>query len=248
MHPLILLHGFPFDSALWAPIKALLPPTVSVYAPDLPGFGAEPPRPDTSIDALADWLAHWLTARGVPEAVVAGHSMGGYVALAFAARHPQRVRGLGLIHSTAAPDAPEKRASRDEQIAHAETHGPARLVPKLIGPLVAEANAGRLRLTLDEFTARAAALPAATVAATIRALRDRPDRHTVLAEASFPVLMLAGAHDTVVPPAAARAQLETVPAEAGRRYVELPHAGHLAMLEAPEAVVEALGWLVEKGQ
>ncbi|MBC7447050.1 MAG: alpha/beta fold hydrolase, partial [Hymenobacteraceae bacterium] len=78
------MHGFPFDSSLWAPVRALLPPDLAVYAPDLPGFGAEPPLPDPTMDALADWLAAWLTARGAGAVVLAGHSMGGYVAPAFA--------------------------------------------------------------------------------------------------------------------------------------------------------------------
>ncbi len=240
MIPLVLLHGFPFDSRLWAPVSARLPAGQPVYAPDLPGFGAEPPLPTPTMNALADWLAAWLEARGVERAIVVGHSMGGYVALAFAARHPVRVAGLGLIHSTAAPDAPEKRAVRAEQLAHVAQYGPARLVPTLIRPLVAPANAARLASELDEWVTAAAALPAPTVAAVIGALRDRPDRRDVLATASFSVLFVAGGHDPVVPVATARAQLETVSKPFGLALVELPAAGHLGMLEDPEAIATAL--------
>lgn len=240
MLPLVLLHGFPFDSTLWAPVRALLPPELVVYIPDLPGFGTEPPLPEPSMDALADWLAAWLTARGVEHAAVAGHSMGGYVALAFAARHRARVGGLGLIHSTAAPDAPEKRATRDEQIAHVEAHGPARLVPKLIAPLVAAANAEQLKPTLDEFEAKAAALPGTTIAAVIRALRDRPDRRDVLRQARFPVLFVAGELDPIVTPAAAAEQFNLTRPAAGHRFDKLPTAAHLGMLEDPAAVATAL--------
>ncbi len=240
MIPLVLLHGFPFDSTLWAPVRALLPADISVFAPDLPGFGEEPPLAETSIDSLADWLAAWLTVHGVTDAAVAGHSMGGYVALAFAARHRARVRGLGLIHSTAAPDAPEKRASRDEQIAHVLAHGPARLVPKLIGSLVAPENAERLRPALAEFEARAAALPATTFAATIAALRDRPDRQNVLRQARFPVLFLMGDLDPIVTPDDACDQYNLTRPAAGRRFDELATAAHLGMLEEPAAAAVAL--------
>jgi pimeloyl-ACP methyl ester carboxylesterase len=245
MIPLVLLHGFPFDSSLWTPVRALLSPDTNVYAPDLPGFGAEAPLPAVSIDALADWLADWLTARGVSGPVaLAGHSMGGYVALAFAARHRARVGGLGLIHSTAAPDLPEKRTTRDEQIAHVEAHGPARLVPKLIAPLVAEANAERLKPVLDGFIATAAALPGATMAAIIGALRDRPDRCDVLRRAHFPVLLVMGAHDPIVTPAAATDLYHLIRPAAGRRFDELPTSAHLGMLEDPAAVATALTSLV----
>lgn len=242
--PLLLLHGFPFDSTLWEPVRALLPPDLPVYAPDLPGFGTEPPLPDAtataSIDALADWLAAWLTARGVGAVAVAGHSMGGYVALAFAARHRGQVRGLGLVHATAAPDTPEKRAARNEQLAHLEAHGAARLVGKLLMPLVAEAHAPRLHAVLAGFVAKAAALPVATLAGSIQALRDRPDRTAVLQQADFPVLLVAGAHDPVLPLAAVAAQYQLTRPAAKPRFEVLPHAAHLGMLEAPPAVATAL--------
>ena len=241
--PLVLLHGFPFDSTLWAPVRALIPSDLTVLAPDLPGFGAEPALPEMSMDALADWLAGWLTAQGIEQVAVAGHSMGGYVALAFAARHRARVRGLGLLHSTAAPDAPEKRATRDEQIAHVEAHGPARLVPKLIAPLVAPENAARLQPVLDAFVARAAALPAGPFAAVIRGLRDRPDRRDVLRRARFPVLFVSGDLDPIVPPAAATEQYNLTRPAAGRRFDELPTAAHLGMLEDPAAVATAVASL-----
>ena len=245
MIPLVLLHGFPFDNTLWNPVRALLAPTQPVYAPDLPGFGAEPVLPRVSMDALADWLAEWLVTRGVGgPVVIAGHSMGGYVALAFAARYRDRVAGLGLIHSTAVPDPPEKRAARDEQITHLKAYGAARLIPQLLAPLVAAENADRLAGDIDNFTDQAVALPASTLAAVIGALRDRPDRRDVLQYADFPVLFVAGKHDTVVPPAAAIALFHLTPPAANRCFCELPTAAHLGMLEVPAAVAAALSSLV----
>ncbi len=238
--PLLLLHGFPFDSTLWAPVRALLPPGLPVYAPDLPGFGTEPPLPTPTTEALADWLAGWLAARGVGPVAVAGHSMGGYVALAFAERHRGQVRGLGLVHATAAPDTPEKRASRGEQLAHLAAYGTAQLVDKLITPLVAAAHAPRLHAVLAAYVTKAAALPAATLAGSIGAMRARPDRTSVLREADFPVWFVAGAHDPVLPLAAAMAQHQLTPPGSAAQLEVLPDAGHLGMLEAPAAVAAAL--------
>lgn len=242
---LILLHGFPFDASLWQPVGALLPADLPVLAPDLPGFGAEPPLPEPlTMDAVADWLAQWLTRQGVARATVAGHSMGGYVALAFAARYPERLHGLGLVHSTAAPDAPEKRASRDEQIAFIARNGAAKLVPNLIRPLVAEANAARLQAPLDAFVDKAAALPAGVLPAYIGALRDRADHRPLLPTLSVPLLFVAGRQDPTLNLESARQQATEAPTALS---LFLDDCGHLGMLEKPVAVAAALMQLVAVG-
>jgi pimeloyl-ACP methyl ester carboxylesterase len=244
MLPLVLLHGFPFDSTLWAPVRALLSPELVVYAPDLPGFGQMPPlEAPLSIERLADWLAHWLTERGVDQAVVAGHSMGGYVALAFKARYGNRVRGLGLLHSMADPDSPEKRLSRDAQVAHLRANGAAWLAPRLITPLVAEAHAEELRASLAVFVDKAAALPIETLIATIGALRDRLDTTAVLRKPQ-PLLLLGGALDPVVSLATLDCHVALSGQPAAVCRVVLPTAAHLGMLEEPAAVAAALEQLV----
>src|SRR4051812_37554591 len=109
--PLVLLHGYPFDHTMWDTVAASL--VREVIAPDLRGFGqtalgeAEP-----SIDVMADDIAHLLDHRKFGRAIVAGFSMGGYVALAFAERYPSRLSGLGLINSQALADTEEARAGR----------------------------------------------------------------------------------------------------------------------------------------
>ncbi len=247
---LVLLHGFPFDSSIWREVTALLPPDLGdILTPDQPGFGGTAAPTDFSLDAQAEWLDAYLTGHQVKKAVLAGHSMGGYLALAYAARYPQKVAGLALIHSTSAADSVEKQQSRNEQIAHLEANGARRLVPKLIEPLIGPKHAARLAGPIAEYVARAAALPTATLAGTIGALRDRPDRADVLRNATFPVLILAGTHDPVVPPDAARAQQALV--EKGAQLVEAADSGHMAMLEEPAVVAEALGdWMqsITKGR
>jgi pimeloyl-ACP methyl ester carboxylesterase len=242
--PLVLLHGFPFDARLWQEVVALLPEYAErILTPNLPGFGGTPPPADFSLDAQAEWLYRYLTEHGAETAVLAGHSMGGYLALAFVARYPEKVAGLGLIHSTSAPDTPEKKQSRNEQIAHLQQHGTRKLVPKLIEPLIAPAHTEALAVPLQSFIERAMALPAATLAGTIAALRDRPDRAAVLRGATFPVVILAGTYDPVVSPAAARSQAALVPG--GAQLVEAHESGHLAMLEEPRVVADALRSLLQ---
>src|SRR6266542_3452012 len=93
--PLLLLHAFPLDRTMWAPQLAGLADIACVVAPDLPGFG-ESSSTDFSIEGAADVVAEFLTVREIPKAVVCGLSMGGYIALALARKHPNVLAGLIL--------------------------------------------------------------------------------------------------------------------------------------------------------
>ncbi len=119
--PLVLLHGFPLDHRMWLDVTALLAGDPTVLAPDLPGFGVSPVGEDVarvvggeepSIDVMADGVAATLRAAGIGGAVVAGLSMGGYVAMALAERHPDLVVGLGLLDTKSTADSDEARANR----------------------------------------------------------------------------------------------------------------------------------------
>lgn len=118
--PLVLLHGFPVDHRMWLDVTDLLPGERTVVAPDLPGFGASPSGPDvatalgadpdvSSVDVMGDGVAAALRDAGIDRAVVAGLSMGGYVALSLAERHPDLVAGLGLVDTKPGADDEQAR-------------------------------------------------------------------------------------------------------------------------------------------
>src|SRR2546426_7819016 len=114
---LVLIHGYPFDHSMWDPVVALLPKSLQVLAPDLPGFGAaRVSDADPSLDVMARSVAQLLDETKVGLAAVAGMSMGGYVALAFAEQYPAKLAGLGLISTQAGADAEEARAARRAMI------------------------------------------------------------------------------------------------------------------------------------
>src|SRR4051812_20007881 len=95
---LILIHGYPFDHTMWSEVVLALGDKTKIIAPDLPGFGDNPARNDEpSIDLMADDVAELFEFHHIKRAVVAGMSMGGYVALSFAERHKEQIAGLGLI-------------------------------------------------------------------------------------------------------------------------------------------------------
>jgi Predicted hydrolases or acyltransferases (alpha/beta hydrolase superfamily) len=231
---LVLLHAFPFDSRMWRQTAAALASQRRVITPDMRGFGlSELGSGGFSIADLADDLAALLDALKLPAATVAGMSMGGYVALAFARRHRDRLQSLILADSKAAADTPEARQGREAAISLVEKQGVAALLEKQLPRLLSVSASEGLRAEVRALGAQ----PADTVIAAIRALRDRPDRTAELPEIAVPTLVVVGNDDALSPPADARAMAAAMP---NARVVEIPGAGHLSNLENPDAFNAAL--------
>jgi pimeloyl-ACP methyl ester carboxylesterase len=160
-------------------------------------------------------------------------SMGGYVALAFARRHRDRLKSLVLADTKAAADTPEARQGREAAIALVEQQGVPALLEKQIPRLLSASASDSLRA---EVRALGAQSPEAIIAA-IRALRDRPDRTAELPEIAVPTLVVVGSDDALSPPAEARVMAAAMP---DARVVEIPGAAHLSNLENPDAFSAAL--------
>src|SRR5688572_7197976 len=123
--PVLLIHGYPFDHTMWFSTIAVLGSKARVIAPDLPGFGRNPVLRDRQpeMESYADFLSEELARNRYDKALIAGMSMGGYVALAFAEKYPDKVCGLGLISSQAAEDSPETMTARAEMIRRIRSKG-----------------------------------------------------------------------------------------------------------------------------
>jgi 3-oxoadipate enol-lactonase len=120
--PLLLIHGFPLDRTVWAGQVRGLADIARVIAPDLRGFGETGmPAGPVTMEVYADDLRCLLDALGLKAAVVAGLSMGGYIALALHRKHADRMAGLILADTKAGPDSPEVKKGRDESIVLAHT-------------------------------------------------------------------------------------------------------------------------------
>lgn len=228
--PLVLLHAFPFDGRMWRRTAADL--ERQVIAPDLRGFGESAPAP-FSIADLADDVAALLDVLGLERAAVGGLSMGGYVALAFAQRHPARLAALVLADTKAGPDTPEARKARGEAIALVQAKGVEAYLEQNLPRLLAPGASHAVR---DDVRSLGRQQPGSVIAG-LEALRDRPDRRGELAAIRAPTLVIVGAEDALTPPTEARAMADAIP---GARLVEIAGAGHLSNLEAPAAFMQAL--------
>lgn len=230
----ILVHAFPFDGRMWQEIGTGLMGRCRVIAPDMRGFGASDVGDGHhSIADMADDVAALMDHLGLAKATVGGMSMGGYVSLAFAARHRDRLEGLILADTRAAPDSDAARAARAGALTLIETEGVALYVERqlagLLSPAASEAVRNQVR-TLGQQKPDG-------VCAGIRALRDRPDRSAELAAITCPTLVIVGRDDKISPPAE---MAEIARAISGARLTEIPGAGHLSNLEKPAEFVAAI--------
>ncbi|MFE2474656.1 alpha/beta fold hydrolase [Streptomyces sp. NPDC059389] len=243
--PLVLLHALPLDSSLWdGTARVLRAGGRRVLTPDLCGFGAAPlPHGSPpSLDAVADGLARELDRQGIGELALAGCSMGGYVAMAFLRRHPDRVRALALLAARGTADSDEA-AGRRLRFADAVLDDSARAglvaatTPSLLG---ATTRARRPHLTA-RVTGLALAARPRSVAWAQRAIAARTDSTAALRTADVPAVVVIGAEDELVSLDEACRTAEALPRG---RLVVLPGVGHLAPLEAPEATAEILAGLL----
>lgn len=179
-------------------------------------------------------MARDILARAPGQFALAGHSMGGYIALSVVALAPERVTRLALLSTSAAPDDEAQRAARLKTIAEAERDFPA-MVETLSRAML---HKSRWNTPLRE--QMAAMMHRVGVAAFMRqqgAVMRRPDRQPLLAAIRVPTLVLTGAGDRIVNPERSREMAAAIP---GARLVELPDCGHIPQQEAGDATARAM--------
>jgi pimeloyl-ACP methyl ester carboxylesterase len=232
--PIVFLHGFPFDQQMWEPQVRGLSSEYRVLTLDLPGFGqSSAPTEGFTVEALAEIVADFLDAIGLMGTVVlAGLSMGGYVALAFARQRPERLRGLILADTKAAPDDETAKANRDAMAELARKEGSAAVVDKLLPKLLGPATQANKAAVVDQVRAIGVCQQVPTIVMALQALRERPDATAGLGQITVPTLVIVGEHDAVTPPKEAKNLVDRI---LGATYAELPGVGHLSNLEDADA-------------
>ena len=237
--PVLLIHGFPFDAAMWRHQVAALSRWERIV-PDLWGAGLVNIPASAGPYSLADQatgLVGTLDSLDVDEVVVCGLSMGGYIVFELLRAFPTRVRAAILCSTKATADTPEAKRGRDTMAATAEREGPgaiaAELVPKLLGRVTRERQPAVVR----EVTTMIERQPVHGMVVTLCALRDRPDSTSLLGQIRIPVLVIAGDDDPIAPAEGMEEMARAIP---GAQFTVIPGAGHLSPLEQPQAVNDAL--------
>ncbi|MDO5496180.1 MAG: alpha/beta hydrolase [bacterium] len=250
--PLVLLPPFPFDARFWDAVRALLTDLPVVVA-DPPGFGdsAAPAELAQSVGEeetpaltiYARGIAAALDELGVERIVLAGLSIGGYSAMAFAELFPQRLAGIGLLDTAAEEDPEQKKADRREMADTVESgEDPGEILLESLPNMVSAATLEEREDVTSTLKGWYAEAPAAGVIWSQRAMANRPGRLQVLRGLDIPALVVRGAEDAVSSAESAEAMASAL----GTNVVEIPDAGHLSGVEAPGAVAAALRDLWER--
>jgi len=244
--PVLWIHGFPLNNTMWDPQITGLADVARSIAPDLRGHGLSEPTLATpyTVGLFAEdclRLLDYLDAEG--PVVVAGLSMGGYVALEFCRRAPERVLGLILAATKATPDSDAAKKARDESADVAENEGVQQVVEGLLGKMLAP-RTYRDDPELVEYlhSMMMGTTPEGMVGA-LKAMRDRPDSTVDLPEFEMPALVIHGQDDQLIPTSEAKAMVLALPSA---ELVLVPNAGHMVNLEQSEIFNEAVRSFLEK--
>ncbi len=234
---LLLIHGLGLDRSIWREMAEKHLRGYQVILPDVRGHGESPVTAgETRIEDLAEDMLRLMDFLEIEKIVVGGHSMGGYIALAMAYQHADRLAGLSLIASRATADTPETKNLRGRMIQDIQTRGSRVLAESLAPRLSCNPHVQKQAFAMIEKTNPAGLIDA------LHALAERPNRLAFLPEISIPSQVVAGGDDQIVPLAEAKAMASLL---SNCSCLEIPGAGHMPMLETPEILGEGLGLFMQ---
>lgn len=240
--PVVLLHGFCGSSAYWERVLPTLGDGARYIVPDLRGHGASgAPDEAYTIEAMAGDIAALLDKLAIRQAVLLGHSLGGYITLAFAEQYADRLLGFGLIHSTAFPDDEKAKQGRLNSMQTIREQGLDAFIEGLVPKLFAPAHLNSMPEAVERAKAIGRGTNAEGAIRTLEAMRGRPDRNRVLETASVPLLLVAGEQDQIIP-------TEKTLTVSGSHVQgrQLADVGHMSMMEHPERLAETIDAFVRR--
>ena len=226
-NPLVFLHGFCEDSSMWKDFTKEW--SDQIITIDLPGFGQSELLEELSMEMMADIVKKVLDQLKIDTCILIGHSMGGYVGLAFAEKYADHLTGLAMIHSHPFEDSAAKKANRQKSMKFIKQNGTILYVKQLIPQLFAPKFVGSNDFLIHRLIYGASKYSAEAITTSLEAMMKRPDRTEVLKNITCPVLFLIGKEDQVVDYEKSCEQM-TLPQIADIHI--LPKVGHMGTYEA----------------
>ncbi len=234
----VLLHGYLENMFVWDDFVPLLYKSVRVVTLDLPGHGISVVKGEVhTMEWLADTVAAALQTLGIGRACIVGHSMGGYVALALAERHPELLSGLVLLSSTPNADSDEKRDARRREIEIVRSGRKELLKATAPAKGFAAANRRRMQEQIDDLAATITLTEDAGIIALLGGMMERRDQNAMLRALAAPQLFILGCKDEYITPEVADRMVAEHPQA---KVVRLEESGHNGFLEEPQRCAEAI--------
>lgn len=231
---LLLIHGFAETHSIWSRQVKYLSAYCTVIVPDLPGSGRSElyntAEKNISIDDLAACIYSIIKKENIAQCIMLGHSMGGYITLAFAEKYQEKLKAIGLVNSTAFADSEEKKQNRIKGIKMMETYGSFAFLKTSIPGLFAEQFKDEHADAITNLIEEGKKFQKENLQQYYYAMMQRPDKTQVLKSSKLPVLFVMGTEDKAAP-------LSDVLKQAHLPEISYIHivenVGHMSMWEAP---------------
>lgn len=235
---IMFIHGFCFDGAIWDEFKETLSKTHRLIIPDLPGYrNTELTQAPLTVEWMAGLVKAMLDKEGIEKVTFIGHSMGGYIGVAFAELFPERLSKLGLFHSHPFEDGTEKSVNRKKAIRFLQKHGGELFVKELFNDLFAAPFIKSEGKVVHYWRERATKYPAETLITSTEAMIRRKDRATILSGLDVPVLFIIGKEDGAIP---LELSLKQTHLPDIAEICLLDDTGHMGMLEKPDETLKVI--------
>ncbi len=236
--PIVLLHGYLESGEVWQPLAEVLSREFRVIAADLPGHGRSGVAGEEhTMEFLAGAVRAVMADAGVERVLMAGHSLGGYAALAFTELWPGLLTGYVLFHSHPHADTAEAIEKRMREIAVVLAGKKNIMYPGNVSMMFSERNLGSMPEALDRIKEIASRNPGEGIIALLKGMISRPSRQSVVESGRVPLLWILGRGDLYFTPERA---LRDVKLPANAEVVILENSGHLGFIEETERSVQLI--------
>lgn len=235
--PIVLIHGFAEDGDVWKNQIEFLKNNFQLIIPDLPGTGKSEMIDDMSIEAMAEVIKAIADTEKIETCIMLGHSMGGYISLAFAEKYPAMLSSIALVHSSAFADSDEKKANRLKSIGFVKKNGAFEFLKAVIIDLFTETWAANNPELFGMQIEKSRLFINEAIIAYYHAMINRPDRTAVLKNFSKPILFIIGEHDKAVP--FEQSMQQCYLPDTSHIHI-LRNSAHMGMLEEADKVNQAL--------
>lgn len=237
---LFFLHGFLESNSMWKNIAKELAKKFRVVCIDLLGHGQSGCLGYVhTMEDQADMIHALMSHLRLRKISLIGHSMGGYITLAFAELYPDHVKNLVLINSSARPDSAERKLNRDRAIKAVKQNSDL-FIQLSVSNLFMPESLKKHQKKVDRLIDEAKQIPVQGVIAALEGMKIRPDREVLLHFGPYPKLIIAGEHDTIIPINEVKDQTETTDAE-----LIILNCGHMATIEAEKETLRQLSYFLK---